>query len=279
MTFTLVNCLLLAALLFWVVDWNNSYLSLMHWSEKHLGNLHNLNNLIFISDLLALTLLLKAKEQRNKLLAGGCLLLLLFASVLVKSEGSSIALAITLLALLALYSRGRWRLLLAGFAILPVILLHLFYMDPDLFSWLTGYHSNTLTIRSGIYQQLLSAWQQHPWSGWGFNTYKYVDETRVNGVKFIYPHHIYLEAMFSLGIAGSAVVLAWIANALRKIDLSRIQQSAVGLLAFLALIYISAKGMSDLKLLSQQTVGWIAVCLGLLHGRTQLLRQEKKSYH
>jgi O-antigen ligase len=269
MLFLIVNSLLLLALLLWVVNWDSTYDSLVSWSSIHVGNLHNLDNLVFISDLLALTLLLKVKALRDKILAGTSLLLFIFVSVLVQSEGSTLALAVCLMALIALYSTGQWKVLFIGLALFSVIVLHVFYFNPDLFTQLTGNASQTMIIRSEIYSQLINTWLQHPWNGWGFNTYKYVEETRVNGQAFLYPHHIYLESLFSLGLLGCGLILVWIVTMLRKIDSTRIQLSTISLFAFIALLYISVKGMSDMKLLSQQTIGWLAACLGILHGQTK----------
>lgn len=269
MVFLFVNSLFLLALLLWVVNWDKTYFSLASWSEHHVGNLHNLDNLVYISDLLALTLLLKVQDLRVKLLAGTSLLLFIFVSVLVQSEGSTLALAVCLMALIALYSGGRWKILFIGSALLPVMFLHVFYFNPALFTELTGSSSQTMIIRSEIYSQLINAWLQYPWSGWGLNTYKYVEETHVNGQAFLYPHHIYLEGLFSLGLLGCGLILVWIVTMLRKIDSTKIPSSTISLFAFIALIYISVKGMSDMKLLSQQTIGWLAACIGILHGQTK----------
>jgi O-antigen ligase len=269
MLFLFVNSMFLLALLLGVVNWDNTYDSLVLWSGNHVGNLHNLDNLVFISDLLALTLLLKVKALRGKLLAGTSLLLFIFVSALVQSEGSTLAVAVCLIVLIALYSTGQWKVLFIGLALLSVIILHVFYFNPDLFTQLTGNASQTMIIRSEIYSQLINTWLQHPWNGWGLNTYKYVEETHVNGQEFLYPHHIYLESLFSLGLLGCGLILIWIVTMLRKIDSTRIQSSTISLFAFLALLYISVKGMSDMKLLSQQTIGWLAACIGILHGQTK----------
>jgi O-antigen ligase len=229
MLFLSVNSMFLLALLLWVVNWDNTYDSLVLWSRNHVGNLHNLDNLVFISDLLALSLLLKVKALRSKLLAGTSLLLFIFVSALVQSEGSTLALAVCLMVLIALYSRGQWKVLFIGLALLTVIVLHVFYFNPDLFTQLTGNASQTMIIRSEIYSQLINAWLQHPWNGWGLNTYKYVEETHVNGQQFLYPHHIYLESLFSLGLLGCGLILIWIVTKLRKIDSTRIQSSTISL--------------------------------------------------
>lgn len=264
-----INSLFFIILLLWDVNWDNAYDSLVSWSSNHVGNLHNLDNLVFSSDLLALTLLLKVKSLRIKLLVGISLLLFIFVSVLVQSEGSTLAMAVCLMALIALYSYGQWKVLFIGLALLPITLLHMFYFNPDLFTQLTGDASQTMIIRSEIYSQLINAWLQHPWNGWGLNTYKYVEETQINGQGYLYPHHIYLESLFSLGLLGCGLILIWLVTMLRKIDSTRIPSSSISLFVFLMLLYISVKGMSDMKLLSQQTIGWLAACIGILHGRTK----------
>lgn len=271
--FLLLNSLFLLSLLLWGVNWDNTYNSLSSWSEQHVGNLHNLDNLVYISDLLALTLLLKVQDIRIKILAGSSLFLFIFVSVLVQSEGSTLAFTVSLMALIAMYSTGQWKVLFISMSLLLVIFLHIFYFNPDLFTQLTGNASQTMIIRSEIYRQLIDTWLQHPWIGWGLNTYKYVGETHVNGQQFLYPHHIYLEGLFSIGILGCGVILGCIVMMVRKFDSTKIHSSSICLFAFIALLYISVKGMSDMKLISQQTIGWLSVCFGLLQGRTQLLRQ------
>ncbi len=252
------------ALLVWVVDWSNSYRSLLVWSDKHVGNLHNLNNFIFVSDLLALTLILRYQERLIRFGALLCLLPLAVLSVLVQSEGSALALFCTCMLLASLHFQGRVRTCLLAGSALPIIALQLFYVFPELLTAVTGLKSHTLNIRSQIYAQLLEAWQQHPFTGWGIATYKYVEETAISGREFLYPHNLYLEAVFSLGLIGTLIITLVVARMLRSIDYCAAIQNPVQLFALATLSYLSIKGMSDMKLMSAHTIGWFSLCLGLL---------------
>jgi O-antigen ligase len=259
-----LNSLAALALLVWVVDWSNTYRSLLVWSNKHAGNLHNLNNFLFVSDLLALTLILRYQERLIRFGALLCLLPLVVLSVLVQSEGSALAMFCTFTLLAALYFQGRLRTCLLALSALPIIALQLFYTFPELLTALTGLKSHTLNIRSEIYAQLLEAWQERPFTGWGIATYKYVEGTAISGREFLYPHNLYLEALFSLGIIGTLFIVLAAARILRRIDYCAAIHNPVQLFALATLSYLSIKGMSDMKLMSAHTIGWFSLCLGLL---------------
>ncbi len=260
----IINALAALALLIWIVDWSNIYLSLLTWSDKHVGNLHNLNNFLFVSDLLALTLILRYQERLFRFGALFCLLPQAILSVLVQSEGSVLAMLCSCVLLAALHFQGRKRIYLLICSVLPLIALQLLYAFPELLTTLTGLKSQTLSIRSQIYAQLIETWQHHPLTGWGIATYKYVEETAVNGKEFLYPHNLYLEALFSLGLIGTLITALVAARMLRSIDYSSAIQNPVQLFALATLTYLSIKGMSDMKLMSAHTIGWLSLCLGLL---------------
>ncbi|MGB0466458.1 MAG: O-antigen ligase family protein [Pontibacterium sp.] len=261
-----LNCIFFLYLLGFIIDWESSYHSIMMWSEKHLGNLHNLNNVIFTTNLAAIVVFIMAKNSLCKILSLLAMPILITISIVVKSEGSTIALYCTLLAGAYFFVQDRYKKAIILLSVTPIVLLNILYYSPDILHQLTGISSNTLNIRSDIYYQLINAWHQEPWFGWGINTYKYIEETATNGRSFLYPHNIYLEALFSLGITGAIILLLTKAYALYKIDFSKLKTSPIALIAFMIYIYISIKGMSDMKFLSQQTIGWFCVCFGLLHG-------------
>ncbi|KXS54659.1 MAG: hypothetical protein AWU57_965 [Marinobacter sp. T13-3] len=254
-----------------VVDWEAPYRSLATWSDSHIGNLHNLNNFLFISLLLAGIVTWQYRDTRTRFVSLCALLPLLLMCILVKSEGSILALGSTVLLLAGLRYRNRFGFSLLVCAFLPVLLLQVFYVFPEQFSSVTGLQAHTLHVRSQIYSQLLEAWSQHPFIGWGATTYKYAEATAVQGRQFLYPHNLYLEAFFSFGIVGSVLLVRWISCALRQINLRAAVQKPATAFALATLAYLSIKGMSDMKLTSYHTVGLFSVCFGLLLGSTNSL--------
>jgi O-antigen ligase len=263
---SIVSAVIALGLLLFVVDWEAPYQSLETWSGSRIGNLHNLNNFLFISLLLAGVVAWQYRSTGTRLVSVCALLPLLLMCVLVQSGGSVLALGSTLLLLAGLRYRNRFGYSLMAFAFLPVLLLQFFYVFPEQFSSVTGLQASTLHIRSQIYSQLLEAWSQHPFIGWGATTYKYAEATAVNGRQFLYPHNLYLEALFSFGILGSLLLAGWISCALRQINLRATVQNPATAFALATMAYLSIKGMSDMKLTSYHTVGLFSVCFGLLLG-------------
>jgi O-antigen ligase len=147
-----------------------------------------------------------------------------------------------------------------------VLLLQFFYVFPEQFSSVTGLQASTLHIRSNIYSKLIEVWSCHPFIGWGVATYKYVEATAVNGYQFLYPHNLYLEALFSIGVIGSILLSAWLLKALGSLNFRAIVANPAKAFALAVLTYLSIKGMSDMKLMSYHTIGLFSICFGLLLG-------------
>ncbi|WP_018405084.1 glycosyltransferase [Marinobacter gelidimuriae] len=265
--FGMISSVVALSLLVWVVDWSAPYQSINAWSSTHVGNIHNLDNFLFISLLLAGIVTWQHRRTSSRLTGLCSLLPLLLISVLVQSEGSLLALACTCLLLAGLSCQKKaLRYGLLTLALLPVLLLQVFYVFPEQFSSLTGLQVRTLQIRSQIYAQLLETCQQQLFTGWGAATYKYVEMAAVDGYQFLYPHNLYLEALFSFGIIGSVLLTAWIINALLKINFSAAVKNPATAFALATLTYLSIKGMSDMNLMSYHTVGLFSVCFGLSLG-------------
>ena len=129
-----------------VVDWEAPYRSLATWSDSHIGNLHNLNNFLFISLLLAGIVTWQYRDTRTRFVSLCALLPLLLMCILVKSEGSILALGSTVLLLAGLRYRNRFGFSLLVCAFLPVLLLQVFYAFPEQFSNITGLQASTLHL-------------------------------------------------------------------------------------------------------------------------------------
>lgn len=263
---SITSAVIAAGLLLLVVDWTAPYRSLLAWSHSYVGNIHNLDNFLFLSLILAGIVIWQYRSAATRLMGLCAALPLMLMCILAKSEGSYLALGFTVLLLAGLRFRNRFGFGLLILAFLPVLLLQICYVFPEQYSSVTGFQANTLHIRSRIYSQLFEAWSQHPFIGWGAATYKYVEAAAVNGYEFLYPHNLYLEALFSLGVVGSILLSAWLLKALRNIDFRAVINHPAKAFALATLAYLSIKGMSDMNLMSYHTVGLFAICFGLLLG-------------
>lgn len=273
---SVTSAVIAQSILWLVVEWQAPYDSLLEWSGSHVGNIHNLANFFFMSLLLAGILTWQYRSSIARWTGICSALALIPMCMLVKSEGSYLALAFTILLLAGLKYKGLFGSSSLVLASILVILLQLFYALPEQFSQVTGIQATTLHIRSQIYGQLLEAWSQHPLIGWGAATYKYVEQAAVDGDRFLYPHNLYLEALFSLGAFGVILLSAWLLSALRKLNFRRIVNDPALSFALAILAYFSVKGMSDMKLMSYHTIGVFSICLGILVGSNRSMRSQQK---
>lgn len=260
----LFSTVIAAGLLITVSGSADTYRALEAIAARHTGNLHNLANLAAFSLLAALVTAVFVQPLRDRLLMLLCVGIQLWLLVWLESEGSWLALLVTLGAVVALYRHGLLRWLALCGVITTVAALHLFYFEPELAHQWTGLTLPTLIERSHIYAALLDAWQQSPWFGWGMHSYKHLAAAQVDGRSFLYPHHIYLEALFSLGIVGLILLTAMLLSLMRFLDWQQVRREPVSLLAFLLLSYFLAKGMTDMKFFSAQSFSLMVFCLGLM---------------
>ncbi|MBY4676435.1 O-antigen ligase family protein [Marinobacterium arenosum] len=251
-------------LLFMLVDADNRYRTVEAWAADYAGNLHNLANVAAITLLAAAALVLRDSSRCVRLAAALVVLICLLLQVAIQSEGSMIALAVAALAGVAMLRRGLWQAMaLLGITGL-VLTLQLFYLWPELLTDHLGVQMDSFIIRTELYRALLEQWQQAPWFGWGVNTYKYLPVSTLDGISYLYPHHIYLEALFSLGVVGGVLLLTLFWQLARRVDWQAVRHDSLTLTAYLLLCYFAAKGMTDMKFLSAQTFGVFALCLGLM---------------
>lgn len=273
--FSILCAAIVLSLLFSVVDWSEPYRSLATWSVSNVGNLHNLNNFLFTALILVAILAWKCRDLKTRTIGLISLPPILVACALVQSEGSLLALGCSALLLTGLSLRNNLGRALLVLPVVPVILLQFFYVLPSLLPNIPGIQAQTLNIRTEIYSRLLSTWAEHPVLGWGTATYKYVDKTAVDGYQFLYPHNLYLEALFSIGIAGCLLLSWWLLRNLRSIDFYSTTNSAAKSFTLALLVYLSIKGMSDMNLMSYHTIGLFAICFGLLIGDKYMARSAR----
>lgn len=265
LTTILTACAGLALLLvLQVAGSHDTYSALLIIADQHFGNLHNLANLAAIALIASLVLLATLSSLTQRLLLFGCTVSFVWLLLWLRSEGSWLGLACALAVTIMLLCKGWLRWLAASGIASLVCMLHLFYLQPELARQLTGLELPTLLIRAEIYSALLEHWQQAPWAGLGMNSYKYLPVAQVEGIHYLYPHHLYLEALFSLGLAGTALLLALLVALGRHTSLQQLPARPLALIGALVLSYLAVKGMTDMKLFSAQTFSLLVMSVGLM---------------
>ncbi|MCK9506399.1 MAG: O-antigen ligase family protein [Porticoccaceae bacterium] len=256
-----------------VLDRDNFFESLLLWSNHHLGNMHNFNNFLFFSLLAGVVGLSASKTWMEKslfVIASG---FVAYLCLLAKSEGAVYGLVMTGLFYGLFFSAKKYRPLFA-IAILGWILLLIYiYVNPGVVSVLSGYEGGSLQARSEIFSNVFQALDGNLLFGLGVGTFRYIPEVAVNGENFIHPHNIYLEILYSFGLVGVLVLAFVFWSAARRIELPLLKSQQVCVLLFLMLVYYSAKGMSDIKLLYQPSMSFYAIAIGFLVGATQFLKK------
>lgn len=234
------------------------------WSFAQIGNVHNLVN---VATMAVLALVVLLAFERNAGLRAGLVVVLgtmVWFLVLLESEGTYLALLLTACAWGALRLTGLWRAM-ALLGILAGLLGYvLLMMRPDAGHAAQGVNLGGFEVRSMINARLLELVAERPWFGHGINSFKYVTEAAVNGVAYIHPHQIYLEALFSLGIVGCVVLGAALVGFFRFSCRLAMLREPLPMLGFLVVAYMAGKGLTDMKFVSVQPLGAVLLGAGLM---------------
>lgn len=238
--------------------------AIYEWSLVHIGNVHNLVNVAAMA-LLALVVLAAFEPNRWQRAVLFILLgFMLWFLVVLESEGTFLALLITACAWGCVRFTGGFRML-SGLGVVVGVLAY-----ASLMVWLgaggtaSGESPGSFAIRAMINARLLELVAEQPWFGYGINSFKYVAEAAVDGVMYIHPHQIYLEALFSFGVIGCIAFAAMFWGLFRLSSRQLILSEPLPLLGFLAAVYMAGKGLSDMKLMSVQPLGIFMLGAGLI---------------
>jgi len=234
------------------------------WSLEYIGNVHNLVNVaaMVVLALVVLIVFERASWQRASLLV--MLAFMLWFLVVLESEGTFLALLITACGWGAVRFTDGVRML-SALGVAAGVLAY-----ASLMVWLqTGdvaadASPGSFEIRAMINSRLLELFAEQPWFGYGINSFKYVPEAAVDGVIYIHPHQIYLEALFSFGVVGCLMFAAVLWGFFRLSSRHTILSEPLPMLGFLAAVYMAGKGLSDMKLMSVQPLGIFMVAAGLI---------------
>jgi len=238
--------------------------AIYEWSLAHIGNVHNLVNVAAMA-VLALVVLAAFEPNRwQRALLVVLLGFMLWFLVVLESEGTFLALLITACAWGGVRFTGGLRML-SGLGVVMGVLAY-----ASLMVWLgaggaaSGESPGSFAIRAMINARLLELVAEQPWFGYGINSFKYVVEAAVDGVMYIHPHQIYLEALFSFGVIGCIAFAAMFWGLFRLSSRQLILSEPLPLLGFLAAVYMAGKGLSDMKLMSVQPLGIFMLGAGLI---------------
>lgn len=101
-----------------------------------------------------------------------------------------------------------------------------------------------------LYKGTWSAFLDRPWFGYGLNSFKFDPDLIGGGLNQVMPHNIFLEALFSVGIMGSAFFLVAFTLLMRGGITSGGSQSSTlwERCGQLMLVYVLFRGLSELHL-------------------------------
>ena len=238
--------------------------ALYNWSRSHIGNVHNLVNVAAMAVLALVVLAAFEPVQWQRASIFAMLAFMLWFLVVLESEGTFLALLITACAWGCVRFTGGLRML-SGLGVVVGVLAY-----ASLMLWLgaggtaPAESPGSFEIRAMINARLLELVAEQPWFGYGINSFKYVAEAEVDGVMYIHPHQIYLEALFSFGVVGCIALAAMFWGVFRLSSRQLILTEPLPLLGFLAAVYMAGKGLSDMKLMSVQPLGIFMLGAGLI---------------
>ncbi len=143
---------------------------------------------------------------------------------------------------------------------------------PEAFKSATRLSLGGFEIRAGLNARLLDLVADRPWFGYGMSNYKGLPGTEVEGMAFVYPHQIYLEALFSFGVVGSVLFAAVLVGLFRYSSRAAILSDPLAMLGFLLAVYLAGKGLTDMKLIALQPLGLFMMAAGFMARRPGVTR-------
>lgn len=149
--------------------------------------------------------------------------------------------------------------------------------------WMSYDALNALSSRRlPIYDTTWGLWQQAPWFGWGLEAYKNHGAIEVakhmGGLFFPAPHNILLEMLYSLGVVGSALVLATLGRVLwMAMRAARTEKNPfAGLLATAIITTLALHGATDLSIYRPYFFLLVFAAWGLVQGSTPHLQSPQR---
>lgn len=149
--------------------------------------------------------------------------------------------------------------------------------------WMSYDELNALSSRRlPIYDTTWGLWQKAPWFGWGLEAYKNHGAVEVakhmGGLFFPAPHNVLLEMLYSLGVVGSALVLATLGRVLwMAMRAARTEKNPfAGLLATAIITTLALHGATDLSIYRPYFFLLVFAAWGLVQGSTPHLQSPQR---
>jgi O-antigen ligase len=149
--------------------------------------------------------------------------------------------------------------------------------------WMGYDELNALSSRRlPIYDTTWGLWQQAPWFGWGLEAYGNHGAVEVakhmSGLFFPAPHNILLEMLYSLGVVGSALVLATLGRVLwMAMRAARTEKNPfAGLLATAIITTLVLHGATDLSIYRPYFFLLVFAAWGLVQGSAPHLQSPQR---
>lgn len=252
---TLASC----ALYVWYFGQRSVMYAIYRWGDLNFGNVHNIINVSALSILCLTVILVREHGRLQRVFFAALLLFALWFQWVLKSEGTLLAFMLCVLAWAAARFGGALRVLaLAGLAIgVGSYVVQMLW--PEAVKAALGIRLGGFEIRSELNARVLELVAHQPWFGYGMNNFKDLPEAAIRDKAFLYPHQIYLEALFSFGVLGSALFGAMLYWVFRHATRQAVLTDPLAMLGFLAVIYMAGKGLTDMKLIDLQPLGIVMI--------------------
>jgi O-antigen ligase len=200
-------------------------------------------------------------------LTGISILASLFLTVYSGSRGSVVALAAaSLFFLFTHYPRWRRSVVCAGFFCISALLSVVYFgtLGNVITSWQRS--ADWTSDRLGMWQTILSrVYENVPLTGYGPNTFKYLQYGQVDNPHMLSPHNIYIESFYSFGFPGSCLLSIALLMLLFKERLHYVPGMFLSLGLTITILYLF-RGLVDMGLCNTLYVGHLALALGFIHG-------------
>lgn len=252
------------ALYLWHYGQASTMYAIYLWSDLHFGNVHNVINVSALSVLCLASILMLERGRTQRVFFGVLLLFGLWFQWLLESEGTLLAFALCVLAWAAVRFEGAVRVLAVSGLVLGVGGYVLQMLWPEAVKAALGVRLGGFEIRSVINARVLELVAQQPWLGYGMNNFKGMPEAAIDGYAFLYPHQIYLEALFSFGVLGSALFGAMFYWIFRHTSRQAVLTDPLAMLGFLGAVYMAGKGLTDMKLIDLQPLGILMIAAAFM---------------
>jgi O-antigen ligase len=265
--FVILATLASGALYFWYFGQRSVMYSLYRWGDLHFGNVHNIINVSALSVLCLVVILTRERGRLQRALFGVLLLFALWFQWVLKSEGTLLAFVLCVFAWVAMRFGGAVRVLALTGLVVGVGGYVLQMLWPDAVRAALGIRLGGFEIRSILNARVLELVAQQPWLGYGMNNFKDLPEAAIKGRAFLYPHQIYLEALFSFGVLGSALFGAMFYWIFRHTSRQVVLTDPLAMLGFLGAVYMAGKGVTDMKLIDLQPLGIFMIAAAFMARR------------